>query len=218
MFSHSVVSKSLQPHGLQHAAFAVLHRLSELIQAHVWLVSDAIQPSDPLLSHSPPAFNLNQHQGLFKWVSCLHQVAIVLELQLQHQSFQWISGLISYRIDWIGFAIQGTLKSLLQHHNLKTSILLCSVFFMVQFSHPYMTTGKTIALTIWTFVDKVMFLLFNILPRFVIAFLSRSKRLLISWLQSPSAVILKPKKRNSVLFPLFSHLFVMKWWDWMPWY
>ena len=120
------------------------------------------------------------------------------------------SGLISYRIGRIGLIIQGTLKSLLQHHNLKTSILRCSAFFMVQLSHPYMTTGKTVALTIWAFVDKVMSPLFNILLRFVIAFLPRSKRLLISWLQSPSAVILKPKKRNSVPFPLFSHLFVMK--------
>ena len=108
-------------------------------------------------------------------------------------------GLISFRIDWFDlFAIQGTLKSLLWHHSLKASVLRCSTFFMVQPSHPYMTTGKTTALTIWSFVGKVMSLLFNTLSRFVIAFLPRSKRLLISWLQSPSTVILEPKKIKSV--------------------
>ena len=106
------------------------------------------------------------------------------------------SGLIFFRIDWFDFhAVQATLKSLHQHHNSKASVLCCSAFFMVQLSHLYMTTGKTIALTIWTFVGKVMSLLFNTLSRFVIAFLPRSKCLLISWLQSPSAVILKPKNR-----------------------
>ena len=105
------------------------------------------------------------------------------------------SGLISFRIDWFDlFAVQGTLKSLLQHHSSKASVLQCSAFFMVQFSYPYMTTGKTIALTMQTFVGKVMSLLFNMLSRFVIAFLLRNKHLLISWLQSPSAVILEPKK------------------------
>ena len=92
-------------------------------------------------------------------------------------------------------AVQGTLKSLLQHHNSKASILLCSAFFMVQLSHPYMTTGKTIGLTRWTFAGKVMSLLFNMLSRLVIAFLPRSKHLLISWLQSPSAVTLEPPKK-----------------------
>ena len=102
-------------------------------------------------------------------------------------------GLISIRMDWLDhLAVQGTLKSLLQHHSSKASILLCSAFFMVQFSHPYMTTGKTIALTRQTFVGKVTSLLFNLLSRLVITFLPRSKRLLISWLQSPSAVILEP--------------------------
>ena len=100
------------------------------------------------------------------------------------------SGLISFRMDWLNLlAVQGTLKSLLQHHSSKASILLCSPFFIVQLSHPYMTTGKTIALTSWTFVGKVMSLLFNMLSRLVITFLPRSKRLFISWLQSPSAVI-----------------------------
>ena len=107
-------------------------------------------------------------------------------------------GLISFRMDWLDlFAVQGSLKSLLQHHSSKASILLCSAFFIVQLSHPYMTTGKTKALTRQTFVDKVMPLLFNMLSRLVITFLPRSKRLLISWLQSPSAVILEPRKIKS---------------------
>ena len=107
------------------------------------------------------------------------------------------SGLISFRIDWLDLlAVQGTLKSLLQHHSSKASILFRSAFFMVQLSHPYMTARKSIGLTLWTFVSKVMSLLFNMLCRLVI-FLPGSKRLLISWLQSPSAVILEPKKRKS---------------------
>ena len=105
------------------------------------------------------------------------------------------TGLISFGMDWLDLlAVQGTLKSLLQHHSLKASILRCSAFFTVQLSHPYRTIGKTIALTRWTFVDKVMSLLFNMLSRLVITFLSRSKHLLISWLQSPSAVILAPSQ------------------------
>ena len=109
------------------------------------------------------------------------------------------SELISFRMDWLDFlAIQGTLKSLLQHHSSKASILRHSAFLIVQLSHSYMTTGKTIALTRWIFVDKVMSPLFNMLSRLVITFLPRSKRLLISWLQSPSAVILEPKKIKSL--------------------
>ena len=113
------------------------------------------------------------------------------------------SELISFRMDWLDLpAVQGTLKSLLQHHSSKASILQCSAFFMVQLSHPYVTTGKTIALTRQTFVSKVMSLLFNMLSRLVIVFLSRSKDILISWLQSPSAVILEPKKIKSVTLAL----------------
>ena len=109
------------------------------------------------------------------------------------------TGLISFRMDWLDLlAVQGTLKSLLQHHSSKASILWHSAFFIVQLSHPYMTTGKTIALTRQTFVGKVMSLLFNILSRLVITFLARSKRLLVSWLQSPSAVIWEPPKIKSV--------------------
>ena len=105
------------------------------------------------------------------------------------------SGLISFRMDWLDLhAVQGTLKSLLQHHSLKASILWCSAFFTVQLSHPYMTPGKTIASTMQTFVSKVMYLLFNMLSRFVISLLPRSKCLFILWLQSPSTVILEPKK------------------------
>ena len=120
------------------------------------------------------------------------------------------SGLISFRMDWLDlFAVQGTLKSLLQHHSSKASILQCSAFFMVQLSHPYMTTEKTIALTRWTFVGKVMSLLFNMLSRLDIAFLPRTKHLLISWLQSPSAVILEPPKIKadtvSTVSPSISH-------------
>ena len=139
--------------------------------------------------------SLSQHQGLFQWVDSSHQVSKVLELQLQlFIPSNEYSELISFRIDWFDLlAMQGTVRSLLQN-NSKASVLPCSAFFMAQLSHPYMTSGKAIALTIWTFVSKVMSLLFNMLSRFVIAFLPRSKHLLISWLQSPSAVILKPKK------------------------
>ena len=120
-------------------------------------------------------------------------------------------GLISIKMDWLDLlAVQGTLKSHLQHHSSKASILQCSAFFIVQLSHPYMTTGKTIALTRQTFVDKVMFLFFNMLSRLVITFLPRGKCLLISWLQSSSAVILEPRKQSQPLFPLFPHLFPMK--------
>ena len=121
------------------------------------------------------------------------------------------SELVSFRMDWLDLhVVQGTLESLLQQHSLKASILLCSALFIVQLSHPYMTTGKTIALTRWTFVGKVMSLLLNMLSRLVITFLPRSKSLLISWLQSPSSVILEPKKIKSVIVCIVSHLFAMK--------
>ena len=120
------------------------------------------------------------------------------------------SGLISFRIDWLDLpAVQGTLKSLLQHHSSKSSVLQLAAFFIIQLSHPYMTTGKTIALTRWTFVGKEMSLLFNMLYRLVIAFLSRRKHLLISWLQSPCAVILESPKIRSLTVSVVS-LFAMK--------
>jgi len=128
------------------------------------------------------------------------------------------SGLISITIDRFNLlAVQGTLKSFPHHQSSKASILWCSAFFMVQLSHSYMTTGKTIALTRLTFVSKVMTLLFNKLSRLVIAFLPRSKYLLISWMQSPSAVILEPPKIKSVTVSTVSHLFAMKQWDQMSW-
>ena len=127
-------------------------------------------------------------------------------------------GLISFRIDWLDLlAVQGILKSLLQHHISKASVLRCSAFFTVQLSHPHMTTGKTIALTRWTFVGKVMSLLFNMLSRLVMTFLLRSKHLLISWLQSPSAVILEPRKIKSATLPTVSPSICHQWWDRMPW-
>ena len=173
---------------------------------------ESVMPSNRLILSfpSPPTFNLSQDQGLFQGVNSSHEVAKVLEFQLQHHSFQEIPGLISFRMDWLDLlAVQGTVKSLLQHHSSKASILQCSAFFIVQLSHPYMTTGKTIALTRWTFVGKVMSLILNMLSRLVITFLPRSKRLLISWLQSPPAVILEPKKIKSdtvsTVSPSISH-------------
>ena len=126
------------------------------------------------------------------------------------------SGLISFRIDWLDLlAVQRTLKSLLQHLSSKEPMLWCSVFFMIQLLHPWLTTGKTIALTRWTFVSKVMSLLFNMLSRLVVAFLSRSKHLLISWLQSPSAVILKPTKIKSVTVYIFTPSIERDWKTWL---
>ena len=156
-FSHSAVSNSLRPHGWQHAKLPLHHQLPEVAQTHVYQVSDVIQPTYALSSPSAPALNLSPHQSLFYWFSSLYQVAKVFEFQLQHQSFQWCIWPISFRIDWLDLpAVQGTLKSLLQHHSSKASILQCSAFFIVQLSHSYMTTGKTIDLTRWTFVGKVM--------------------------------------------------------------
>ena len=152
------MSKSLQPHRLQlarllHCSSPVLHYLPEFARTHVHWVNDAIQPSHPLSSLSPLALNLSHHQDLFQWFSSSHQVSKVLELQLQHQSFQWIFRVDSFRIGWFDLlAIQGTLKNLLQYHNSKASILWHSSFFMVHFLLPYMTTGKTIALTMQIFV------------------------------------------------------------------
>ena len=128
--------------------FPVHHQILELAQTRVHRVSGTFQPSCLLHSSSLPAFNLSQHQGLFEWVSSSHQVAKRLDFQLQHQSSNEHPGLISFRLDWLDLlAVQGTLKSLLQHHSSKASILRCSAFFTVQLSHPHMTTEKTIVLT-----------------------------------------------------------------------
>ena len=175
--------------------FPVLNQLPEFTQTHVHRVGNAIQPSHPLSSPSPPT-------SIFPSISIFSNESALHIMRAKYWSFSFNispsnehSGLISFRMDWLDLlAVQGILKSLLQHHNSKASILPCSAFFIVQLSHPYMTTGKTIALTRWTFVGKVMSLLFNMLSRLVITFLPRSKCLLISWLCSPSAVILEPKK------------------------
>ena len=192
MFSHSVVSNSFNLMDCNMPGFPVLHYLLELAQTHVHWVSDAIQQSFPLL---------------FQWVGYSHQVPKYWGFSISPS--KKYSRFISCRINWCDFlVIQGTLKSLLQQNSWKASILWLSAF-VAQLSHPHMTTGKTIALTIWTFVSKVMSLLFNMLPRFVRAFLPRSKRLLILWLQSSSAVILELKKIKSVnvsiVFPPICH-------------
>ena len=194
----------------------VHHQLPEPTQTHVHLASDAIQPPHPLSSPSS-AFSLSQHQGLFKQVSSSCQVAKVLSFSFNISPSNKYSGLISFRMDGLDLLpLQRTLNSLLQHHSSKALILWHSAFFIVQLLNLYMTTGKTIALTRWTFVDKVMSLLFNVLSRLVITSPPRSKRLLISWLQSPSAMILEPQKNSLPLFPLFLLLFAMKRWDQMP--
>ena len=180
----------------------VHHQLPKFTQTHVHWVGDAIQPSHPLSSPSPPAPNPSQHQGLFQWVSSSHQVAKVLEFQFQHQSFQWTP-----RTDLFLDGLVGSPCSPRDSQEssptpqFKASIFRCSAYFIVQLSHPYMTTGKTMALTRWTFVDKIMSLFFNMLSRLVITFLPRSKHLLISWLQSPSAVIFGVQEKSLSLFP-----------------
>ena len=165
----------------------VHHQLPEFTQTHAHRVGDAIQPSHPLLSPPllPPVLPSirvfsNELTLCMRWPK-YWSFSFSISPSSEHPE------LISFRIDWLDLlAAQGTLKSLLQHHSSKPSILQCWAFFIVQLSHPYMTTGKTIALTRWTFVGKVMSLFFNMLSRLIITFLPRSKHLLISWLQSPS--------------------------------
>ena len=155
--------------------FPVHHQLLEFTQTHVHHISDAIQPSHLLLSPSPPAFNLSKNQGLFHWVIGIKWPKY-WRFNFSICPSNEYSGLISFRIDWFDFhAVQGTLKSLLQHHSSKSSILRGSVFFIVQHSHPYMTTRKTIALTRSSFNGKVMSLILNMLSMLVIVFLPRSK-------------------------------------------
>ena len=142
-FSHSVVSDSLRPMNCSVPGLPVHHQLLESTQTHAHRVGDAIQPSHPLLSPSPPAPNPSQHQGLFQWVNSLHEVAKVLEFQLSISPSNEHPGLISFRMDWLDLlAVHGTLKSLIQHHSSKASIFRSSAFFIDQLSHPYMTTGK----------------------------------------------------------------------------
>ena len=217
-FSCSVMSDSLRPHESQHARPPCHHQLPEFTQTHIHRVGDAIQPSHLLSSPSLPAPNPSQHR-VFSNEPTLHM------RWPKYWSFSFSiipskepPGLISFRMDWLNLlAVQRTLKSLLQHHTSKASILQRSAFFTVQLSHPYMTTGKTKALTRRTFVGKVMSLLFNMLSRLVITFLPRSKHLLISWRQSPSAVILKPKKiKSATVSPSISHEVMGPWEDGLP--
>ena len=173
--------------------FPIHHQLLELTQTHVYWVGDSIQPSHPLSSLFPPTFNLAQHQGLFQWVSS-YQVAKVLEFQLQHQSFQWV-----FRNDflWIDLfdllAMQGTLKSSPAPQFKRINALVLSFVYSQTLTSIH-DHWKNHSFDWQTFVSKVMSLLFNMLSKLVTAFLSRSKHLLISWLQSPSAAILEHKK------------------------
>ena len=218
-FSCSVVSNSLWPHGLQHARLPCpspaprsCSNSCPLSQWYRPTISSSVVPFSSCLQCFPASVSFRVSQFFSSGGQSIGSFSFSISPSSEY------SGLISFRIDWCDLlAVQGTLKSLLQYHSSKASIVQCSAFFMVQFSHPYMTTGKIIALSIQIFVGKVMSLLFNMLSMLVIAFLPRSKHLLISWLQSPSAVLLEPPKINFSLFPLFTHLFVMKWWDCMPW-
>ena len=188
----------------------VHHHLPEFTQTHAHQVSDAIQPSYPLSSPSLPApiptsirIFSNESTRCMRWPK-------YWSFSFNINPSKEIPELISFRMDWLDLlAVQGTLKNLLQHCSSKASILWHSAFFIVQLSHLYMTTGKTIALTRWTFVGKVMFLLLNILSRLIITLLPRSKCLLISWLQSPPAAILEPKNIKSdtvsTVSPSISH-------------
>ena len=197
-FSCSVVSDSLRPHESQHARPPCPSLSSQSL--HKLMSVESVMPSNHLILCRP----LLLSPSIFPSIRVFSNESVLHIRWPKYWSFSFspsneYSGLTSFRIDWLDLlAVQGTLKSLLQHHNLKASILRCSAFFTVQLSHPYMTTGRTIAFVRWIFVGKVMSPLFNMLYRLVIAFLPRSKRLLISWLQSPSAVILEPKKIKSV--------------------
>jgi len=199
----SVVSDSLRCHELQHASLPVHHHCRSL---HKPTSIELVMPSNHLiLCHSllllPSIFPSirvfsNESALRIRW-----SFSFNISPSNEHP------GLICFNMDSLDFlAVQGTLKSLFQHLSSKASILRCSVFFILQLSHPKMTTGKTIALTRWTFVDKVMSLLLNMLSRLVITFLPRSKHLLISWLQSPSAVILEPRKiKSATVSPSICH-------------
>ena len=196
-FSHLVMSHSLWPHGLQHArppcsspTPGAYSNSSPLSQWCLPIISSSVVPFSSHLQSFPASgsFPMSQSVLHIRWPK-YWSFSFNISPSNEHP------GLISFRMDWLDIlAVQETLKSLLQHHSSKASILQHSAFFMVQLSHPYMTTGKTIALARQTSVGKVMSLLFNMLSRLVIDFLPRSKHLLISWLQVPSAVPLKPKK------------------------
>ena len=181
----------------------VPYHLPEFEEFHVHFIGDTIQPSHRLTPSS--ALNFSQHQGLSNELFVRIRWPKYWSFSFNISPSSEYSGLISLKIDWFDLlAVQRTFRSLLQHYSLKALVLWCSAFFMVQLSQPYVTTGKTIGLTIWTFVGRIISLLFNTLPRFVIAFLPRSNYLLTLWLQSLSVVILEPKKRNFITLPTFS--------------
>ena len=196
--SCSVVSNSLRPHKLQHArppcpspTPGVHPNSCPLSRWCHPTISSSVVPFSSHLQSFPASVFSNKSTLHIRWPK-YWSFSFSISPSNKHP------GLISFRMDWLVLlAVQGTLKSLLQHHSSKASIFRCSAFLTVQLSHPYMTTGKTTALTRWTFVDKVMSLLFNMLSRLVITFLPRIKHILISWLQSPSAVILEPQKIKS---------------------
>ena len=179
----------------------VLHHLLEFAQVHIHCISDAAQPSHLLMPSSPSLSIFPSTRDFSNESSFPIRLPKYWSFSLSISPSSEYSGLISFKIDWFDlFAVQGTFRSLLQHHS---SILWHSAFFMAQLSQPYVTTGKTIALTIQTFVSRVVSLLFNTLSRFIVAFLPRSNRFLISWLQSPFIVILEPKKRKFVTTSTF---------------
>ena len=202
MFSSVHLVDSLQPHGLQASLFITNSwSLLKLMSIESVMPSNHLILCRPLLI-SPSNFSsirLFSNESVLhirwpKYWSCSFSISLSSEY----------AGLVSFRMDCLGLlAVQGILNSLLQHHSSKASVLRCSAFFIVQLSHAYITTGKTIALTRWTFVGKVMSLLFNMLSRLIITFLARSKYLLISWLQLPFAVILEPKNKVCHCFPIY---------------
>ena len=190
--------------------FPIHHHLPELAQTHVHQVGDVIH-------HFILCYPLLLLPSIFSIIRVFSNESVLCIRWPRYWSFSFsispfneYSRLISFMIDWFDLLVSKRLKSFLQHHSSKASILRCSAFFMLQILHPYMTTGKTTALTRWTFVGKVISLLFHMLSRFVIAFLPRSKCFLMPWLQPPSAVILEPKKIKSVTVSIVSHLFAMK--------
>ena len=199
-----ILSDSLRPHGLQHNRPLCPSPSPRLFQVHIHCITDVIQPSHPLMSSSPSAFNLSPNRDFFNESTIHTRWPKYQSFSFSISPFSEYSGLISFKIDSFDLlSVQRILRSALQHHSLKASILWCSAIFMVQLSQPYVTTGKTIALIIRT-LSAEWCLFFNTLSRFVIAFLLRSSRLLISWLQSPSAVILGPTKRKSATTSTFS--------------
>ena len=191
------MSDSLQPHGLQHARPLCPSPTPSLPKL---MSIESVKPSNHLIFCRPLLFlpSIFPSIRVFSNESALHiRWSKYWSFSFNISPSNELSGLIFFRMDWLDLlAVQGTLKSLLQHRSSKTSILRCSAFFIVQLSHPSMTTGKTIALTKWTFVGKVMALLFHMLSRLIITLLPRSKRLFISWLQSPSAMILEPPQNK----------------------